>query len=261
MSMTFSIHESIDPNAFEMTFGSPSEPYSAIEMFPIVKDKLRIPKFDGLIDRPRINKLLDRSCAQFPATLISGRSGTGKTAIASTYALANDNVAWYTVGSNDTDWSAFSRYFAASLLNPAAAGGCERAVPTQDEIAGFLARLFCTVDETSAGDMSLLVVDDIHHLFDAAWFDSFFNLLLYSLPQTTHLMLLCRSKPPGPLWRLRSKQMLNVLDEKVIAFDVTETGSLLSQHGLSADNAESVQNAYFGRVAKLLEHLQTHLAA
>jgi ATP/maltotriose-dependent transcriptional regulator MalT len=60
----------------------------------------------------------------------------------------------------------------------------------------------------------LIVLDDIHHLFDAHWFGDFFNLLLYSLPAGSHLLMLCRSRPPGPVWRLRSKQMLDVLDER-----------------------------------------------
>ena len=98
----------------------------------------------------------------------------------------------------------------------------------------------------------MIVLDDIHHLFDAHWFGDFFNLLLYSLPAGSHLLMLCRSRPPGPVWRLRSKQMLNVLDEKVIAFDLEETRVLFERLGLPASDAERAHRDSFGRVAKLI---------
>jgi LuxR family maltose regulon positive regulatory protein len=258
MTMTFSIHESIDPNgALEMTYFSQAATGSSVDVFPIVREKLRIPDVNGLVARPRINNLLDRSRAQFPATLISGRSGTGKTAIAASFAAQHEDAAWYSVESNDTDWSIFARYFAASLQRQDAADGCDSALPTQDEIAGFLSSLFCLVGEPSeTAERSIMILDDIHHIFDAPWFDGFFNLLLYSLPPSTHLVLLCRSRPPNPLWRLRSKQILNVLDEKVIAFDPAETEALFRRFGLPVEVADRAQRDCFGRVGKLLETFQ-----
>jgi LuxR family maltose regulon positive regulatory protein len=260
MTMTFSIHESIDPNgALEMTYFSQPAANSYADAFPIVREKLRIPDVNGLIERPRITNLLDRSRAQFPATLISGRSGTGKTAIAACFAAQYEDVAWYSVESNDNDWSIFARYFAASLQRHDAANGCDGASPTQDEIAGYLSRLFCLVgDPGETEERSIMILDDIHHIFDAPWFDGFFNLLLYSLPPSTHLVLLCRSRPPNPLWRLRSKQILNVLDEKVIAFDPSETASLFRSFGLPIEVADRAQRDSFGRVGKLLESFQIH---
>ena len=97
------------------------------------------------------------------------------------------------------------------------------------------------------------MLDDIHHIFDAPWFEDFFNLLLYSLPPDTHLFMLCRSKPPGPLWRLRSKQMLNLMDERVIAFDQTEAETLFNALGRPLSKAKEAQLRSFGRVSKLLE--------
>jgi hypothetical protein len=65
--------------------------------------------------------------------------------------------------------------------------------------------------------------------------------------------MLCRSKPPAPLMRLRSKQMLNLLDEKVIAFDEKETELLLRKRGRSGVNAERARRDSFGRVSKILQ--------
>ena len=62
----------------------------------------------------------------------------------------------------------------------------------------------------------LLVLDNVHHLFDAGWFPEFFRQMIISLGPETRLLMLCRSRPSAPLWRLRSKQMLNVIDETII---------------------------------------------
>jgi LuxR family maltose regulon positive regulatory protein len=258
MTMTFSIHESIDPNgAFEMIFNSHPAPEAPHEDRPIVREKLRIPKIEGFVERPRITNLLTRSTDQFPATLVSGRSGTGKTAIAALFAAEHDRVAWYSVESTDVVWPVFSRYFSAALRRAGMALSLTETVsetrsPSKNDIARYLGSIFCFADGSPRELPSLIVLDDIHHLFDAHWFGDFFNLLLYSLPAGSHLLMLCRSRPPGPVWRLRSKQMLNVLDEKVIAFDLQETRALFASLGMPASVAERAHRDSFGRVAKLI---------
>ena len=102
-----------------------------------------------------------------------------------------------------------------------------------------------------------MVLDDIQHLFDADWFNDFFTLLLHSLPPDVHLLMLCRSKPPLPLWRLRSKQRLNVIDEKLLAFSPDEAERLYKIHGLPGDVAKKVHRASYGRASKLTGYIST----
>lgn len=259
MTMTFSLHESIEPNgAFDLIDQMAFHPHSDVdpnrEEFHIVGEKLRIPDTKNMIERPRIDALLNKSVAQFPATLVSGRAGTGKTALAASFAACKQNVAWYSVESTDIGWAAFSRYFSASLAGTEFdERGDNIKYISQAQIARFFVKLFTRIYAAPAAGPSLIVLDDIHHIFDAPWFGDFFNLLLFSLPSETHLLLLCRSKPPGPLWRLRSKQMLNVLDEKVIAFNLAETEALFASMGLSTTRAETAHRDSFGRVSKLLQ--------
>jgi ATP/maltotriose-dependent transcriptional regulator MalT len=63
----------------------------------LLSEKLEVPRFRGLVQRPRLDDLLRNSIEQFPATLISGRAGSGKTATAAEFARTQDYVAWYSV--------------------------------------------------------------------------------------------------------------------------------------------------------------------
>ncbi len=224
----------------------------------LLKEKLATPRYRGLVSRPRLDDLLRKSIGQFPATLISGRAGTGKTAAAAAFARKTDNVAWYSVESSEAEWNVFAAYFAAALLRAAGSKVEPQSLlpddmqPSQSTIATFLINVFAEVETILVHEPLLIVLDGIHHLFDTPWFGEFFGLLLSSLPENINLLLLCRSKPPNPLWRLRSKQQLNVIDEKVLAFTLPETAELMTKLGLKRSDAERAHATTFGRVSKLL---------
>lgn len=244
-------------------FYSPSS-HSAIKRerpqdIHLLGEKLETPVFRNLVLRPRLEELLRKSVEQFPATLISGRAGTGKTAAAANFARSRDHVAWYSVESSDVDWNVFALYFAASLLRSVdSKTDVQELLPevmdgSQSSIATFLINVFSEAETVLLHQPLLIVLDGIHHIFDADWFGEFFTLLLSSLPDDVHVILLCRSKPPNPLWRLRSKQQLNVIDEKVLSFDLRETVELFGKHGLKRLDAEVAHAATFGRVSKLID--------
>lgn len=228
----------------------------------LLGEKLETPRFRGLVRRPRLQDLLQKSITQFPATLISGRAGTGKTALAAEFASEQAHAAWYSVESSDIEWNVFASYFAASVfaaVNSKADVGDLLPRDTdasQSSIANFLIGLFAEAETELLHDPLLITLDGIHHLFDAPWFGEFFSLLLSSLPENTNLLLLCRSKPPNPLWRMRSKQQLNVIDEKLLAFNLAETVELTSAHGFCRADAERAHAATFGRISKLLQLLE-----
>jgi ATP/maltotriose-dependent transcriptional regulator MalT len=224
----------------------------------ILNEKLEIPPCAGHIERPRLIEKLDRSLARFAATLVSGRAGTGKTSIAAAYARTRKHTAWFTVESSDVDWNVFASYLAASVLRVVGSkkpvGDSLPAVTNSSPaaMALFFLDIFSKLETAEKDHRPLLVLEGIDHLFDADWFTGFFNILQPSLSETADLLLLCRSKPPNPLWRLRSKQQLDVIDEKTLAFDRDETISLLTQFGRSQAEAARIHAETFGRVSKLL---------
>ena len=224
----------------------------------ILNEKLEIPDCVGLVERPRLIEKLDRSLSRFATTLVSGRAGTGKTSIAAAYTRTRKCAAWFTVESSDIDWNIFASYLTESVLRVV---GCLNAVtdslpalsyssPAAMEI--FFLNIVGELETAENDQRPLLVLDGIHHLFDADWFGEFFNILRPSLCETADLLLLCRSKPTYPLWRLRSKQQLDVVDEKTLVFDLDETILLLEQAGYSQAEAVRIHAETFGRVSKLV---------
>ena len=245
--------------AIQTTAAKPSKSErEGAHLVHILNEKLEIPDCMGLVERPRLIEKLERSLRHFGATLISGRAGTGKTSIAAAYARTRKNAAWLTVESSDIDWNVFASYLAASVHrvvgSKKAIGDSLRAVTNSSPAAMgiFLYVIASVLESDEKDDRPLLVLDGIHHLFDADWFGGLFNILQPSLSETTDLLLLCRSKPPYPLWRLRSKQQLDVIDEKTLAFDRDETILLLKQVGRSQAEATRIHAETFGRVSKLL---------
>ena len=261
MSMSFILQDHFDSTeryspAARTTATTPSK--AERDDVHILNEKLEIPHCTGLIERPRLIQKLDRSLNRFAATLISGRAGTGKTSIAAAYARTRKTTAWFTVESSDVDWNVFASYLAASVLRVV---GSKKAVAdslpavtnsSPAAMAQFFLNIFSELETADKDHRPLLVLDGIHHLFDADWFGGFFNILQPSLSETADLLLLCRSKPPNPLWRLRSKQQLDVIDEKTLAFDRDETIALLKQVGRSQAEAARIHAETFGRVSKLL---------
>lgn len=265
MTMSFLLHDSL--GGFEASeigdtavSANPGRRASGKQRVTILGEKLRIPEVGPVAERQRLIDLLERSIEQFGATLISGRTGTGKTAVAAEFARQRERTAWYSIEPADGDWNEFSSYFIASLFGAkktrrTAAGKPAAEIPSQADASEFLAGCFQAIEQKHVMSPRLIVLDNIHHLFDAPWFGDFFRQLVTSLDRDTHLLMLCRSKPNAPLWRLRSKQMLNVIDENLLDFTEAETRQLCRLRSLPEGLAPEVHRRSFGRVAKIVEIL------
>ena len=258
--MSFLLHDHFDSTeSYSLSIHTAATPSKGErDGVHILSEKLEIPPCAGLVERPRLIEKLERSLSQFAATLVSGRAGTGKTSIAAAYARTRKRVAWFTVESSDIDWNVFASYLAASVhrvaeSKKAFSDSLHAATNSSPAaMAIFLYGIASVLEAGAKDDRPLLVLDGIHHLFDADWFGGFFNILQPSLSETADVLLLCRSRPPNPLWRLRSKQQLGVIDEKTLAFDRDETILLLEQVGRSQAEAACIHAETFGRVSKLL---------
>lgn len=254
MAMTLSFHENLDytdaTQSFELiSSGSNSSPVSELRIH-LFADKMKIPEFENHISRPRLTELLRKSSTQFGATLIIGRAATGKTALAAEFAENYRSVAWYQVDTAETNWYLFARYFATIFDED-----FEILKDSCHEILVFVEKLLERVAKKS-DESILIVLDDIHNVFDAEWFTEFFTSLLYSLTPEMNLVLLSRTKPLQPLWRVRSKQVLNVIDEKLLAFNLDETKQFFKKYRISEKQPEVAHKKTFGRISRLMEFIE-----
>jgi ATP/maltotriose-dependent transcriptional regulator MalT len=71
------------------------------------------------------------------------------------------------------------------------------------------------------------------------------------LPAEIHVFILGRGLPPAPLWRLRSKQRLCVINESMLAFTQFEAEGLFASYGLDAQRANASLTKTGGRAAAI----------
>lgn len=260
MTMTFSLNEKNENFSFgsgvESSYevnssSSSSRNTSETTDIHLFADKLSAPNFKNYVKRPRLNKMLEKSMTQFGATIITGRAGTGKSALAANFAEQYAQTAWFSISAADCDWNTFLSYFHSLISDLSAGKEIEISDAGRREISHCVEVFFSNSNLTETKKPVLIVLDNIHNVFDADWFTEFFTTLLYSLTPHIHLLMLSRSNPPLPLWRLRSKQVLGVVDEKLLAFNLEETKKFLKRGGLPSDAAAQLSRKSFGRISRL----------
>ncbi len=224
----------------------------------LILDKITIPSELPLVSRPRLLRILRESLASCTSTIITGRAGTGKTVLAADFARqCGRNVAWYKVDASDGEGQVFFRYLAESVRRQRASFDYEALMRLVEEASGIedvplLAEAFVYQLQESSDDSLLIVVDDLHLIYDAEWIAPFFCRLLPLLPPDAHLLITGRSLPPTPLWRMRSKQTLCVAEELDLAFTLEEAKKMFECYGLADDEqVKDVLEETHGRAAVL----------
>jgi LuxR family maltose regulon positive regulatory protein len=221
----------------------------------LIRNKLMPPLHIPRVSRTRLLDLIERSRSAASATILTGRSGVGKTILAADYVRKSAAaVAWFDVDATDILFPVFLRYFMASIK-------CSR--PEFDEEALIARAQAATEVEIPAiaeelverlqtdCEPLLIVLDNLNLIYDAAWVAPFLQRLLPLLPCESHLLILSRTLPPAPLWRLRSKQRLIVCDEATLAFTKEEAEELFLSYGLSTELAEKTWRTTHGRAAAM----------
>ena len=225
----------------------------------LINDKIILPTDLPIVSRLRLLGALAESMNCCNSTVIAGRTGRGKTMLATDFAgRCGRRVAWYKLDAPEIDLQLFLRYLIASVRSRQPDFGRKTLALLQDGNNGhhpegappLLAEsLVYELLSVGEGEPLLLVLDDLHLVYDAGWVIPFFSRLLPLLPPEVHLILLGRTLPPAPLWRMRSKQTLRVVDESALLFNVCEAEELFASHGLSRESAARALAETRGRAA------------
>ena len=228
----------------------------------LIHEKINVPDEAPRTSRPRLLSVLDESLTSYNATVIHGRAGSGKTTLAADFARrAARPVCWYKVDAADTELSVFGKYLTATLRRRRPALD-ERPLKEitesmRSDRAELLAEGFVFQLSEQRSESLLVIIEDLHLVYDADWVVPFFHRLLPLLPADVHLIITCRSLPPTPLWRLRSKQMLRVIDEAELAFTFDEALRLFETYGLSEEHARIALGNTKGRAAAITNFAAT----
>ena len=238
----------------------------------IITSKVTIPTETPRICRRGLLDTLWENLESCHATVINGRAGTGKTMLAADFARRHvGRAAWYKVDAPDMSLPVFIEYFVASVASvrpgfgrqtlecqaksfvtgrTGRSGGIGSGAAGGEFNIAALAEAFVYDLERQAEPL-VSVIDDLHLIYDAEWVIPFFHRLLPLLPAETHMLILGRGLPPAPMWRLRSKQRLFVINEHMLAFTEAEAEELFASYGLGAEEARMALERTGGRAAGL----------
>jgi LuxR family maltose regulon positive regulatory protein len=209
------------------------------------------------LSRGRLLCAVTESLTGGSATIISGRAGTGKTALAVEFARsAGRAAAWYKVDAADGDLSVFFKYLVESIASQRPGFGAQMAALGAEASGAEDVPLMVEslVNELLQRDEPLLIVlDDLHLVYDEEWVAPFFRRLLPLLPREVHVILIGRGLPPTPLWRMRSKQALRVIEESALSFTLREAEDLSNLYGLEAEAVLAAWAETWGRVGAFVE--------
>jgi LuxR family transcriptional regulator, maltose regulon positive regulatory protein len=228
----------------------------------LIHDKIAIPDAAPRVSRLRLLKLLAENVVSTNATIINGRAGTGKTALAADFARrAGRAVSWYKVDAADSDLHGFCEYLSTAVRLQRPSIDLDRLLQVTETVesdrAELLAETFVFQLSEGRPEPLLIVIEDLHLVYDADWLIPFFRRLLPLLPANVHVLITCRSLPPAPLWRLRSKQMLRVVEETELAFTIEEAVLLFETYGLGEEHARIAWNQTNGRAGTIAEFAAT----
>ncbi|HEX8503198.1 MAG TPA: AAA family ATPase [Pyrinomonadaceae bacterium] len=224
-------------------------------MVQVIPEKITPPLELPRVSRERLLSALAESVEGCNSTIIAARAGTGKTMLVNDFARrAGRRVAWYKLDAPDSELTVFLRHLCASVAAARPGFGTQLLERLgleagTDDVPLVVECLVYELSQTS--EPLLVVIDDLHLVYDAEWMVPFFRRWLPLLPREVHVILLGRSLPPTPLWRMRSKQTLCVLDESALAFTPEEARGLYASYGLPAERAAAAHAETRGRAATL----------
>jgi LuxR family maltose regulon positive regulatory protein len=222
----------------------------------LIDEKISMPAPTCSGSRVRLRGLLDKSLNSCNSTIISGRAGTGKTTLVLDFAKNSGlPVAWYKVDAPEAEITNFLQYLVGSIQRKRPHFGGKILIPLtktadSDQISALAEAFLYELVEDECHPL-LIVIEDLHLVFDSEWLVPFLYRVLPLLPAEVHMIITSRTVPPAPLWRMRSKQTLSVIDEAALAFTRPEAIELFESFRLTSEQANVALDHTHGRAAAL----------
>ncbi len=177
--------------------------------------------------------------------LICATAGYGKSSLVIDFVHDTDYpVAWCRLIEADSDLAQLANSLATALqvafpgmLSTLPQVAAQRGI-TPDELAAAWVHEI----ETSLADYFILVLDDFHLIQDSPSIKRFFDVLLTSLPEQAHLLIVGRIIPPLRFTALAARQEIAGLSEEHLRFTADEVQQFIAlRNGLRLSTAEAEQ--------------------
>ncbi|MEM9517317.1 MAG: AAA family ATPase, partial [Actinomycetota bacterium] len=222
----------------------------------LVATKLTAPTLPPqLIDRPRLNAVLDAAVADSSVRviLVSAPAGSGKSTLVAGWQAMRDDCAWLQADPADRDPARFWDHVVGALaglapdiaetVGPAVSSAAGDAGPLLERLANVLA----------SGAPVTLVIDDYHLVANPA-IDDAIDALIRLAPSTFRLVLVTRLDPSIRLSRLRVRSQLVEVRADALSFAPTEAQLLLrdADPTVTLDHAEALCDRTEGWAAGLV---------
>ncbi len=206
-------------------------------MIKFIDSKFQPPDLTpNLIRRKRLIERF-RANLSLSASFVCAGPGWGKTTAAAEFLSSTDVPAvWYDLDQSDADIAVFFRYLVRAIQPAAADFGHHTldligsgGVSNLDQLAD----LFLYELSEAVKQEFIVVLDNIHHIFPAEWSAQILYRILQLLPRGIHFILLARVAPGFTFSRLRSKQTMDQINDRGLAFTRSEARELF--HGTLDD--------------------------
>ncbi len=180
--------------------------------------KARPPRFNGLVDRPRLG-----AAPGTDVVVLAAPSGYGKSALATQLAGASGRpFAWYAADTADRDLATAAGYLTRALAH--AWPGLRDAVPSDDVDDVALARLAYLLRDV--GGPGGIVLDDVDALPDAVC-EGLLETVVATSPAGILLVVTLQGDPPASLLKVEAAGRAVVHRADDLRFDAEETARVL----------------------------------
>ncbi len=255
MTIRFSPHEDEFPSRFVRSDTRESPEQLGFSSHEAEKSDTEGPqekKQEVFLKRERLEKLLKQMCERFNTVLLVGRAGTGKTFLAKQFCREFEGViVWHTLSSSEKNFQLFLARFSEKF------DLSKHRMKLSNKISNDQKRfeeLFSLAGRYVKQSRLIFVFDNLHKIYEAKWFQDFFTAVIYCVEENLQFLLIARSFPPIAIWRLRSKQMIGVVEEKNLIITEKEALRYLKNFGISKTESLSLYRQSFGKISRL-KHL------
>lgn len=200
-------------------------------MTQLLTTKLLVPAArTGLMERPRLEQLLDRS-GSHRLTLLAAPAGAGKTSLVGPWVRKQSMPAgWVTLDAEDNDPDRFLAYLTAAIRRIEPDLDWEQhPIPHVLHAAQLETVAVPLLNSVTAFSTPWLLVLDQYHLIQQPEVHALCAYLVEHLPPHGHLILLTRADPPFPLARWRAHGDLLDIRRADLAFTAREVSRIMEE--------------------------------